>query len=326
MKCPYCGAEVTPNTKCEYCDSFVERPPEKKEPERKAQERPPHMDYQHHRNPNMHNQTRNTAQNETSTQAENARIIKTIKTVIIAFFLSTFGIPLILTIIFGIISLIVTIPSGLFLLGLDWGDDTPPLSDIYSLSKVSGTVTNYHDDGTITIEYDYEDYNTSISDQTLVDWLEETGRTLDGYEVIFSTDSEGCISSIAMPSDMFCVIGQTDDTYLILRGDQVFTAKSDVRLELNSFYTGYISYPDITIRQVSYDNEYGYTLFDPECTNKEIATVTDQYSGEEILVPSVCIRNKWYYCTQELYDKCIVGEIVSEDLSYSSSMKLVFLE
>ena len=25
MKCPYCGAEVTPNTKCEYCDSFVER-------------------------------------------------------------------------------------------------------------------------------------------------------------------------------------------------------------------------------------------------------------------------------------------------------------
>ena len=29
MKCPYCGAEVTPNTKCEYCDSFVEK--EKKE-------------------------------------------------------------------------------------------------------------------------------------------------------------------------------------------------------------------------------------------------------------------------------------------------------
>lgn len=25
MKCPYCGAEVTPNTKCEYCDSFVEK-------------------------------------------------------------------------------------------------------------------------------------------------------------------------------------------------------------------------------------------------------------------------------------------------------------
>ena len=25
MKCPYCGAEVMPNTKCEYCDSFVER-------------------------------------------------------------------------------------------------------------------------------------------------------------------------------------------------------------------------------------------------------------------------------------------------------------
>lgn len=25
MKCPYCGAEVVPNTKCEYCDSFVER-------------------------------------------------------------------------------------------------------------------------------------------------------------------------------------------------------------------------------------------------------------------------------------------------------------
>jgi len=25
MKCPYCGAEVVPNTQCEYCDSFVER-------------------------------------------------------------------------------------------------------------------------------------------------------------------------------------------------------------------------------------------------------------------------------------------------------------
>ncbi len=25
MKCPNCGAEVAPNTKCEYCDSFVEK-------------------------------------------------------------------------------------------------------------------------------------------------------------------------------------------------------------------------------------------------------------------------------------------------------------
>ena len=35
MKCPYCGADVVPNTKCEYCGSFVEK--EEKETDRKKE-------------------------------------------------------------------------------------------------------------------------------------------------------------------------------------------------------------------------------------------------------------------------------------------------
>ncbi|MBE5881910.1 MAG: hypothetical protein E7289_06370 [Lachnospiraceae bacterium] len=321
MKCPYCGAEVTPNTKCEYCDSFVER---------KSTEESAKNEYHEH----IENIIHETAEQIEDTMKqisspENKRILRNVLIGIV--------IACIVMAICFFIFIASSFRYSFQILDSMYGNDTEDYfysvddnatatKDISNLTDAEGVVSYFNTDGTIGIEYEGEECDTSLTDETLLNWLNKHGHSLNTVGVLFTTDADGNVTSLAMSSHTFYVLEKQDDTYLLLRGEDVFRATSDVPLEQGCYYGGYMNYPALNVHTAFSERETGYSKFDPVCEQKEMRTFTDPYTEEELTLPMICVGDDWYYCSQEIYDACTEQEIIPVDVTFDSSMGIVLTE
>ncbi len=332
MKCPYCGAEVVPNTKCEYCDSFVER--ETKDESSKTDYQEQLEDIILETAEHFGDALRGTAEEigdtfEKVATPENKRFFKKLIItiiVIVAVFVLCFFI-----ILFSSLRSAFTMMDGLY------GDTTEEpyfstaenvteMPDICSLTDAEGMVGHLDKSGSMTIIYEGEECDTMLLDETLLDWLNKHEHSLDTVGVLFTTDSEGNVTSLAMSSDTFYVLQQQDAQYLVLRNDDVFCTTSEVPLETGNYYDGYFNYPVLNVHSATEGDDNGYSVFDPTCDAKEMRSFTDPYTGEELAVPMIYMEDMWYHCTQELYDACTEGKVLPPDVRVDKSINVIYTE
>ena len=332
MKCPYCGAEVTPNTKCEYCDSFVER--ETKDESSKTEYQEQLEDIILETAEHFGDALRGTAEEigdtiQKAATPENKRFFKKLIItiiVIVAVFVLCFFI-----ILFSSIRSAFTMMDGLY---GDTAEDSyfataenvAEIQELGSLTDAEGMVGHLDEDGSMTLIYEGNECDTMLLDETLLDWLNNHNHSLDTVGVLFTTDSEGNVTSLAMSSDTFYVLQQQDKQYLVLRSGDVFRTCSEVPLETGSYYNGYFNYPVLNVHSATEEDGDGYSVFDPTCDAKEMRFFTDPYTGEELAVPMIYMEDMWYYCTQELYDACTEGKVLPQDVRVDKSIHVIYME
>nr|MBQ8253526.1 hypothetical protein [Lachnospiraceae bacterium] len=330
MKCPYCGAEVTPNTKCEYCDSFVER---------ETAENSSNTDYQEqlediiletaeHFGEALHGTASEIGDAiEKASTPENKRFIKKLIITIIAI-IGVF-------ILFFFLFLFSTLRSAFTFMDGLYGNSTEDsyyttaenvteMQDIRSLTDEEGMIGHLDENGVMTLMYEDTECDTMLLDETLLNWLNKHGHSLDTVGVLFTTDSDGNVTSLALSSDTFYVLQQQDSGYLVLRSGDVFRTTSEVTLETGCYYDGYFNYPDLNVHSATEGEGNGYSVFDPTCEAKEVHTFTDPYTGEELPVPMIYMDDMWYHCTQELYDACTEGKIIPTDVRVDKSLNIIY--
>lgn len=341
MKCPYCGAEVVPNTKCEYCGSFVE----KKEKETNSKKEYSEIlgefisETAEHlaeglrtasNNANYSSNTNNTNSTESYEETikrvsspENKRTLKKL--------LITLCVIIIIPVICYLIFLFFALWSSFSAFDEVYGtsntsEEVTSTYDICSLTDQEAVVKEFDSNGSMVISYEGREYHTVLKDDTLLSWLNKHSHTLEGVGALFSSDSDGDIISLAMSSETFYVLSQDGENYMILRNDQVFSSTSDVSLEVGNFYDGYFNYPNLNAHVVTSNNGNGYSHFAPECDAKEMQTFKDPYTDKEYSLPMICMDDTWFHCTPELYEACTEGESIPGDILVDKSMSLIYLE
>lgn len=196
--------------------------------------------------------------------------------------------------------------------------------NINSLTDEKGVISDFDFNGELVITYNDNEYAANLADADLLSWLKQRGSSLENVDVLFSTDSDGNITSLAMLSDTFYVLEKQNDNYVVLRGEDVFFSTSNIPLDVNNYYEGYFSYPDINVHSATLHNGNGYFLLDAVCEEKAIQTISDRYTKEEISLPMIRIDSDWYYCSQQLYDTCTEGSVISTKMYIDSDMHILY--
>lgn len=202
---------------------------------------------------------------------------------------------------------------------------SPSVVELESVKNIEGNITAFDYDGTVTIEYQRQAFSTKILDEDLLNWLKDTGRSLEGVSVLFSTNEDCEVSEIALSSDTFYVMDVANDGYILLRDDSAFFATAEESLELAHYYSGYMEYPAPHVKKAKSDSSMEQLLFAPVCQDKREVTVADAYSGEDISLCQIQIDQEWYYCSQEVYDVCEQGADITFDLYRDRALQLVFM-
>lgn len=299
MKCKYCGAEIkTGSSICEYCNSAVER----------------------------------DVSESRSTVTENRKPPRSAISVIGRVIVS-------LAFIFAaliVITLIIVINSDVFKNTYEYttsARDTyrrpSDSNNAYNLpadkTGLTGQIISCDENGVASIEYDDALYSdVKILDNTLIEWINETGRSIDTVGIRFATDANGDISELGLLSPDFFVMAletpEAQDTirYIAVRDGQIISFTSAVPLEAGRYYSGYFSYPDMDLYYGEEQSLFATTHMDPKCSDKESATEQEYYTGEDITVYKICVDRKWYYCCKEVYDAIQAGDLLNDYTLYSN--------
>lgn len=300
MKCPYCGAEVIANTKCKYCDSYVEDVAAKQ-----------------------------AASTGSTSKTENPG--KALVRMILRGFGVVFGIK------FGC-AILMFVSTGLLLAAQSMLNEYEPestyTSDVeetvtnewVSVTDQEGNVKSFEYDGDITVETEDGIFETVLTDRKLLGWLEHNNGSIKGIDVLFSTDAKSNIDTLALASNVFYVLGEQDGQYLITRDGDFFKADTEAYLIEGCFYDGYFTYPDVSVYHANEIMQVNISLFDPVCKDKREVTVWDAYSDGEMMVWQIRTGDDWYYCSKELYDICEAGSPIEEDICIDREMDVIYVE
>ncbi len=290
MKCQYCGAEIKKGyTVCEYCGSAID---------------------------NMEEASDSDAGD--NGRAESVRIVsRVIYRIIIA--LVIMGALM----IFAVLPIVKIENRASLDCEIRFADSKMYSGKAASLSipngeeNLTGIVASYSEEGVLSIKYDGNTYdNITVLNQELIDWLNETGRTLKGIEIQFATDEKGNIEKLAMLSEVFLILEEDSGYYTACRGDQIIRFTSDVPLEMDSLYCGYFCYPKLHLMSARPESPLSHTYMDPRCESKKSVTIKDAYSGEELTVYMLCSAEKWYYCNHDIYETVQEGDSLEDYLYY----------
>lgn len=293
MKCKFCGAEIKAGSNiCEYCNSSVER----------------------------------DVSESRSTVTENRKSPRSVISVIGRVIVSLAFIWAALI----VIVLIITLNSDTFKNAYDY---TSSARDTYSRSSdsnnayampanktdLTGKIIICDEYGVASIEYNDNLYSdVKILDNTLIEWINDTGKLIDDVGIRFATDANGDISELGLLSPDFFVIAQDEIRYIAVRDGQIISFTSAVPLEAGRYYSGYFSYPDMDLYYGEEQSLFATTHMDPKCSDKESTTEQEYYTGEDITVYKIHVDRKWYYCCKETYDAIQVGDLLNDYTLYSN--------
>lgn len=266
MKCKFCGAEIKEGSRvCDYCGS---------EAQRTTAENRAIM-----KNPG------NSAQS----------VIGIIAKVIIAL-ACIFA-------VFFIIFVIVVLNSDAFKSTYEYSTSTRADKILRNETKLIGQILSCDEKGIASLEYNGHTYdNIKILDKELIDWLNETNRSIDTVGICFSTDENGNISELGLLTADFFIMEQDGDRYTAIREGDGISFTSSITLETGCWYSGYFSYPDMHLYQGEEAYYSSYHAMDSKCTDKESTTQQDAYTGKDITIYKICTNEKWYYCSKETFD------------------------
>lgn len=276
MKCKFCGAEIKEGSNvCEYCDSEVERGI-----------------------PEMQ-----TVIRDNGSPAKG--ILGVIGKVIIA--LACIWAVVIL------VTMIIVFNSDAFKNTYQYSTNTDTVYDMpKNETGLTGQIINCDKKGAAAIDYEGHTYeDVKILDQDLIEWVNETDRSLDTVEICFSTDEKGDICELGLRSADFFIVAKEGNRYIAIRDDQVISFTSTMPLEAEHYYSGYFSYPDLCLYLGEEKSHLSMSYMDPKCDDKESVTQQEYYTGEDITIYKVLVEEKWYYCSKETYDAIEVGDLLN---------------
>lgn len=288
MKCKFCGAEIKEGSRvCDYCGS---------EAQRTTIENRAIM-----KNPG------NSAQS----------IIGIIAKVIIAL-ACIFA-------VFFIIFTVVVLNSDAFKSTYEYTTSTRADKILRNETKLIGQILSCDEKGIVSLEYNGQTYdNVKILDKELIDWLNETNRSIDTVGICFSTDENGNINELGLLSADFFIIEQDGDRYTAISNGNGISFTSSIPLEIGCCYSGYFSYPDMRLYQKKETYYSSYRIMDSKCTDKESTTQQDAYTGKDITIYKICTWEKWYYCSKELYDAIQIDDSL-DDYNLYDTPDLLFI-
>lgn len=279
MRCKFCGAEIKEgHSNCEYCGSAVEK-------------------------------NASAAQSHTTASWNNKRPGKSIIGMICK------GI-IILACVWGVvvvISLIVVLNSDVFKENYDHYSSTAAAYEIPRDEKnLTGQIINCDKKGAAVIEYQGHTYeDVAILDKSLIKWVNDTDRNLDGIEIRFTTDAKGDISELGLLSADFFVMAREEGRYLAVRDSHVISFTSETPLEEEHYYGGYFYYPDMRLYAVEEKEPWSISYMDPKCEDKESEVCKEYYTGEEITVYKIFVDGKGYCCSKGTYDSVEIGDLLN---------------
>lgn len=283
MKCKFCGAEIKEGSRvCDYCGSEAERP---------AAE-----------NRTIMKSNGNTAQ----------FVIGIIAKVIIA-------LACVFAVFFIIFSVIV-FNSDAFKNTYEYSTSTETVTTIQNQTKLTGRIISCNEKGIVSLEYNDQVYeNIKILDKDLIDWLNETNRSIDTVGICFSTDENGNITELGLLSADFFIMEQEGDRYTAIRNGDGISFTSSIPLETGCCYSGYFSYPDMRLYQEDEPYHSPFYAMYSECTDKESTTQQDFYTEKDITIYKIFTAGEWYYCSKETFDAIQVGDSLSDYTLYNTS-------
>lgn len=280
MKCKFCGAEIKKGSNvCEYCGSEVQGAASGIRPGIKNSEKP------------------------------SKNIIKTIARVIIAL-AAIWAVTM-------VISTIAVLNSDAF----KHIYESTSMDDASGMPRgetgLTGRIVSCDETGTASIKYEGDIYeNVKILDKALIDWVNDTDRSLDLVEIRFATDEKGNICELGLSSDNFFVMKKEENRYIGIRTGKVISFTSPVPLEEGRCYSGYFSYPDVRLYWAKENIFMARTFFDPQCSKKESMIEQEPYTEEDITVYRILVEGRWYYCCEETYDAIQAGDLLNEYKMY----------
>lgn len=176
---------------------------------------------------------------------------------------------------------------------------------------MTGQVISCDKEGIATVMYQGDTYeNIKILDQDLIEWLNDTDRSIDSVEIRFATDKNGNISELGLFSAGFFLMAKEGEHYTAIREEQVITFTSSIPLEEDHYYGGYFSYPDLSLYYGEEKSLFTMEYMDPKCENKESETEQDSYTGIDVAVYRILVSGEWYYCSKETYDTILIGDVL----------------
>lgn len=285
MKCKSCGAEIKEgNSVCEYCGSAVERTAAR-----------PHIIIKDSEHPVK-------------------SVVRVIGKVIIA--LACIWAVLI------IITLVGVLNSNVIKNGYEHSSSvnhaydemsSEQTSDSYKMPKnetgLIGQVISCDRQGVALIEYQGHTYaGIKILDKDLIDWINDTDRSIDTVEICFATNAKGDICELGLLSSGFFIMEKEGDCYIAVRDEQVISFTSMLQLETGHYYGGYFSYPDMKLYSGEEKSLLTLTYMDAKCDNKENVTRQEYYTGENITVYKIQAKGEWYYCDKDTYEAIQAGD------------------
>ena len=109
-----------------------------------------------------------------------------------------------------------------------------------------------------------------------------------------------------------------------LRKDHIIVFTSEMELEVDKCYEGYIHYPDMELHNgwTSNCGTIDLWLFDLHCDEKMITKEKPFYGGDEVTVYKIRVESTWYYCSKVTYNRINVGDdidnynVVGNDYKY----------
>lgn len=281
MKCKFCGAEIKTGSRvCEYCGSEAE-------------------------------QTIFSSQSTTKSPQTSKSITRIIGRILI--FLACIWAAV------AIISTIIVLNSDVIKNAQEYSPDTKAAHEMpRDKAELSGQIVDCDENGTASIEYNNYTYTkVQILDTELINWLNETNRSIDTVGIRFATDKNGDIRELGLLTADFFIMAKEDTRYIAIRDGQVVSFTSDIPLETNHYYGGYFCYPNIRLYWGEEKSPFTMTYMDPKCEDKESTTEQDNYTKEDITVYKILVGGTWYYCSKETYDTVQTGSLLNGYEIYS---------
>lgn len=186
-------------------------------------------------------------------------------------------------------------------------------------TTLSGQIVSCDKNGIVSVKYMSATYkNIKIKDKDLINWLAETDKSLDGESVMFSTDSDGNISELALSSNGFYIMSKEADKYIAYRDNTIISFTSKQQLDVDQYYEGYFKYPDLNLYFSDKKYQMNVEFSNLVCDNKEITTEKDYYTNEDIMVYKISAGGIWYYCSKDTYASIEAGGSLDDYYLYSN--------
>lgn len=191
------------------------------------------------------------------------------------------------------------------------------------LIETEGTVENYNPDGSVILGYGYRDYETKILDEELLTFLNENNKSITGVDVLFTTDQEGQLTELYLASAPFHVVEATGDGYICVRGGQFLTIRTEEELDSGFCYEGYLSYPDMEVKQLRDNGKNGYSPYGIKCEDKRIKSKKDLGTGEDVSAYQILTNGEWLYCDKATYEATEIEDDLGKYTKDSANSFLV---